>query len=226
MLRFVILTPSQWQLVLGAAGIVGALGLLGEGVSRLIRRLGKRAGIRETTLIFARDAIRAIWILIAVVGVAFYTKLASDLTVVAVSTVGGLIVSLALQATLSNVIAGLYMLEDGTLRVGDQVTYSGQSGKVVRMTLRTSWIMNDKGGITVVSNSNLMGGPLTNHTATTRLVAKYHLEEEVPPQKPPKTVPDKASEKPIETTPGKSEGKVLEDPLRKGSDKESERDGS
>lgn len=212
----------QWQLVLGSALIVGVLALLGEGVSRLIRRLGRRAGLRETTLIFIRDTIRAIWIVIAVVGVALYTKLASDLTVLAVSTIGGLILSLALQATLSNVIAGLYMLEDGTLRVGDHVTYSGQSGKVVRMTLRTSWIMNENGAITAVSNSNLMGGPLTNYTATTRLVAKYHLEEEVPSKSPPETVPGKA----VATTPKKREAKVPENGVGPDSEKGSEGDGS
>jgi small-conductance mechanosensitive channel len=192
--------------VLGSAVIIAVLALLGEGTSRVIRRFGKRAGLRETTLITIRDLSRVIWVLLAVVGVAFYTGLASDLTVLAVSTVGGLILSLALQATLSNVIAGIFMLEDGTLRVGDEVTYSSIKGTVIRIALRTTWIINEKGVIVAVSNSNLMGGPLIIHTATTRLVPKYHLEGLVHQM----TTPEEGSAKPLGKAevpaPAKSDG--------------------
>jgi small-conductance mechanosensitive channel len=171
-----------WQEILGSSFIVAFFALLGEGVSRLLHRVGKRAGLKETTLFAIRDAIRVIWVVLAVIGVAFYANLASELTVLAVSTVGGLIVWLALQSTLSNVIAGLFMLQDGTLRVGDEVTFSSIKGKVVRVSLRSSWIMTHNGAIAVVSNSNLLSGPLINRTATTRLVTKYHLHGEVPLQ--------------------------------------------
>jgi small-conductance mechanosensitive channel len=177
----VLVIVITWVSVLTCAAIVAFLGLLGEGLSRILRRVGRRAGVKETTLITFRDVIRVIWIALAVVGVAFELNLTSDLTVLAVSTVGGLIVSLALQATLSNVIAGLFMLEDGTLRVGDEVTYSGIKGKIIRIALRTTWILTEKGVIVVVSNSNLMGGPLTIHTATSRLASRYSLRGIVSP---------------------------------------------
>jgi small-conductance mechanosensitive channel len=208
-------TAITWQLVLGSALIVAFLALLGEAMSRIVRRLGKRAGLKDVTLVTIRDATRAIWIVLAIVGVAFYTKLASDLTVLAVSTVGGLILSLALQATLSNVIAGLFMLEDGTLRVDDEITYSGITGRVIRIALRTSWIMTEKGDIVTVSNSNLMGGPLTIHTGTHRLVAKYRLESLVPSQ--PK------SEAPAETASGKSSGAAPSQTPDQGKAKTSEK---
>jgi small-conductance mechanosensitive channel len=219
----VVLTVES---VIGSAVIVGALALLGEGSSRIIRRFGKRAGVRETTLITIRDVSRVIWVILAVVGVAFYTGLASDLTVLAVSTVGGLILSLALQATLSNVIAGIFMLEDGTLRVGDEVTYSGIKGTVVRIALRTTWIINEKGVIVAISNSNLMSGPLTIHTATTRLVPKYHLEGLVQQVTTPEGVSAKPEQKAAESRVGKTDGKDVDKRLRKDSDRGSEGGGS
>lgn len=188
-----------WELILGSALIVVFFGLVGEGVARLIRRFGKRAGIKDSALAVVRDLIRAIWVILAVVAVAFFTNLASDLTLIAVSTVGGLIVSLALQATLSNVIAGLFMLEDGTLRVGDEITYSGTHGKVIRMTLRSSWIMTDKGTIVVVSNSNLMGGPLAIQSATPRLLRRHGLESTLPSASATDTPGEKSTRKGPET---------------------------
>jgi small-conductance mechanosensitive channel len=209
-----LLTSLTWELVVGSAVLVALFALVGEGLSRIVRRLGRRAGLKETTLISIRDGARVIWIVLAIVAVAFYAKLATDLDVLAFSTVGGLVLSLALQATLSNVIAGLFMIEDGTLRLEDEITYSGIRGKVIRITLRTSWIMSEKGVIVVVSNSNLMGGPLTIHSGTTRLVSRYHLEGLVPhPQ--PETSPEKKPEQPKES----DQSETPEAPTRRSPEK-------
>jgi small-conductance mechanosensitive channel len=206
------MTAITWQLVVGSALIVAFFALLGEALSRVVRRLGKRAGLKDVTLVTIRDATRGIWIVLAIVGVAFYTKLASDLTVLAVSTVGGLILSLALQATLSNVIAGLFMLEDGTLRVDEEITYSGITGRVIRIALRTSWIVTEKGDIVAVSNSNLMGGPLTIHTGAHRLVSRYRLEGLVPSQSKsdPSTekAPGKSTSANLSPTPDEDKGRA------------------
>ncbi len=223
------LTLPLWELILGSVVIVVLLAALGEGLSRIVRRLGKRAGLKDTTLVSIRDVIRALWIVLAVVGVAYYTDLTSYLTVLVVSTVGGLILSLALQATLSNVIAGLFMIEDGTLRVGDEVTYSGIKGKVIRMTLRTSWILNEKGSITVVSNSNLMAGPLTIHSGTPRVVSRYHLEGVVPPltarEVPAEKVTEPRPEPTAERAHERDAAKIPERRARKGASKETTRSG-
>jgi small conductance mechanosensitive channel len=219
-------TGFTWQLVLGSVLIVAFFALIGEAASRAIRRFGRRAGIRETTLVGIRDATRAVWIVLAIIGIAFYTDLASDLTVLAVSTVGGLIVSLSLQATLSNVIAGLFMLEDGTLRVGDEITYSSQRGKVIRITLRTTWIMTEKGTIVVVSNSNLMGGPLTVHTATNRLVTRFHLEGLVPPQPISPASPEAVASPPVASDPKKAGAKATAKRASKDVENQSPQAGS
>ncbi|MFZ0829716.1 MAG: mechanosensitive ion channel family protein [Thermoplasmata archaeon] len=214
--------PQNLVLAAGSAIIVACFGLAGEGVSRLIRRVGRRAGLRESTLIATRDTARAIWIVLAIVGVAYYTHLASELTLLAVSTVGGLILSLALQATLSNVIAGIFMLEDGTLRLDDDITYSSVTGRVVRITLRSTWILTDKGVIAAVANSQLMNGPLLNRTATARLARRYRLGGEMTP--PATAAPDTESSRPPAAAKPPEQGTVR--PPEKGAKKGSEPDGT
>ena len=167
-----------WSEVLTVVLTVAVIAVIGEGLSRVIRRVGHRAGVREGTLSLIRDIIRAIWVVVAVIGVTYESHLASELTVVAVSTVGGLIVSLALQATISNFIAGMLLIQGGTLRLGDDITYSSVRGKVVRIALLTSWIMTDDGVIAAVANSQLMNGPLINRTATGRLSSRYYVVPE------------------------------------------------
>ncbi|MCI4353531.1 MAG: hypothetical protein L3K14_09175 [Thermoplasmata archaeon] len=76
------MTPPLCELVAGSVAIVAALALVAEGVSRLVQGVGMRAGLKPATLIAIRDAVRVLWILIAVVGVAYYTNLASALAVV------------------------------------------------------------------------------------------------------------------------------------------------
>lgn len=167
-----------WLEVVTVVITVAVIAVVGEVLSRLIRRVGHRAGIREGTLSLIRDIIRAVWVVVAIVAVTYESHLASELSVVAVSTVGGLIVSLALQATISNFIAGMLLIQSGTLRLGDDITYSSVRGKVVRIALLTSWIMTDDGVLAAVANSQLMNGPLVNRTATGRLSDRYYIVPE------------------------------------------------
>ncbi|MDG7007125.1 MAG: mechanosensitive ion channel [Nitrososphaerota archaeon] len=52
--------------------------------------------------------------------------------------VAGLAISLALQNSISNVIAGVMMQHDGIIRLGDDVQYGsgGARGEVVKLSLR------------------------------------------------------------------------------------------
>lgn len=45
----------------------------------------------------------------------------------------------------------------------------------MRIALRNTWIQADKGGLAVVGNSSLAGGPLINYSASARLAERYEL---------------------------------------------------
>ncbi len=97
-------------------------------------------------------------------------SLLSTLTVSAIATIT---ISLALQTTLSNIIAGFVLLRTRFLRVGDTVQFSGIKGTIVALGLIEVVIRTDTGTLAVVSNANLLSGPMLNFTATTRLAGDY-----------------------------------------------------
>jgi small-conductance mechanosensitive channel len=78
--------------------------------------------------------------------------------------VGGLAVALALQDTLSNFFAGLHLLMDQPLRVGDFVKLeSGQEGYVEDIGWRTTRIRMLPNNIVIIPNNKVTQSILTNY---------------------------------------------------------------
>lgn len=162
--------------------VVAGIALIGVGIfaaeealSLVIRRMARRAGADPTVTRDIGATLRigaAALVLSDVLSFAGFSSLFTGLTVSAIAAV---VVSLALQNTLSNVISGLLLFSDGVLRLGDTIEYSGAKGKVVRIGLRNTWVRTEPGHLTVIGNSQLSQGPLINHTATERLSKKYAL---------------------------------------------------
>lgn len=153
--------------------IIGGVLIVEEVGGFIIGRVAKEAGAGPTVTRDIKTGLRgAAGILIVSYFVSFI-GLSSLFTGLTVSAVLAVAVSLALQTTLTNVISGLLLFNDGVLRLGDTIEYSGKKGKVVRVGLRNTWIRSEGGLLTVVSNSALSGGPLVNYTATDRLSKKY-----------------------------------------------------
>lgn len=157
--------------------LVAVSGLLIEVVSRLIRTIVHRAGGRPATLRGIRDWLRVVWVAIAISGIVSIWGIASQLTVLTISGIAGLVISLSLQAVFSNMISGILLLSDGAVGVGDRIEYGGVKGEVIRVALRNTWIRTDAGPIAIVGNSALAGGPLINHTAAARMDAALRATE-------------------------------------------------
>jgi small-conductance mechanosensitive channel len=164
------------ELVVGVAVTAAGTLLIEEAISFLIRRAAKAAGAGPAVIRDVGVALRVIAGLVILSGILRLTGLTSDFTTLTISGIGALAVSLALQTTLSNIISGILLLNDGVVRLHDTVEYGSVKGKIVRLALRNTWIMMDSGTIAVVSNSQLSNGPLINHTATARLSKKYAIE--------------------------------------------------
>jgi small-conductance mechanosensitive channel len=78
--------------------------------------------------------------------------------------VGGLAVALALQETLSNFFAGLHLLMDKPLRVGDFVKLeSGQEGYVEDIGWRTTRIRTLPNNTVIIPNNKITQSILTNY---------------------------------------------------------------
>ncbi len=78
--------------------------------------------------------------------------------------VGGLAMALALQDTLSNLFAGIHILAEHTIRVGDFIRLeSGQEGVVVDIGWRTTRIRVLQNNMVILPNSKLSQSVVTNY---------------------------------------------------------------
>jgi small-conductance mechanosensitive channel len=78
--------------------------------------------------------------------------------------VGGLAMALALQDTLSNLFAGIHILAEHTIRVGDYIRLeTGQEGFVEDISWRTTRIQVPTNNMVIVPNSKLSQSVVTNY---------------------------------------------------------------
>lgn len=103
--------------------LIGAGILVVEEVTRLILKGAvKRAGGGPTVSRDIGVALRLVAAVAIISTVLRVTGLASELTALTVSGIGALAVTLALQATLSNIISDVLLFNDGALRINDVVS--------------------------------------------------------------------------------------------------------
>ncbi len=78
--------------------------------------------------------------------------------------VGGLAMALALQDTLSNLFAGIHILAEHTVRVGDFIRLeTGQEGSIADIGWRTTRIRTPQNNMVIVPNSKLSQSVVTNY---------------------------------------------------------------
>jgi len=128
----------------------------------------RRLSLREPGLErVAQPAIFLIRVLAALVAVIVVLEnLGVHLTAVWTTLgVGSVAVALALQETLSNFFAGLYLLADRPINPNDYVRLdSGQEGYVVRIGWRSTLIRTLPNNLVVVPNSTLAKAIITNYS--------------------------------------------------------------
>lgn len=152
--------------------VVGAIILVGTLFTRVVRRIALRAGVSKPVAHSVDQWVVVLMAILGVAAVASLTGISSEFTTLTISGISGLAVTLALQNTLSNIIAGVLMLQDGVLRLGDDIEFGSVRGEVVKLSLRTTWVRRQDGVISIIGNSNLSAGPIVNHTARARLEKK------------------------------------------------------
>lgn len=167
-----------WLTVVEIVGVLVGTAVVGSLFARLVRTIALRAGASKAVANSARQWIGVLMIIGAVAAVAYLTGLSSEIATLTISGIAGLAISLALQTTISNVISGVLLLNDGIIRLGDDIQYGGPGGvrgEVVKLSLRTTWIRTPAGVITVIGNSNLSAGPILNYSAKARLEKKLQV---------------------------------------------------
>ena len=176
-----IVSPAAkplWVTVAEIVVVVVGAALIGTILLKLVSTISKRAGASKALTNSVRQWLGVLIIVLVIAAVAYLTGLSSEVTTLTISGIVGLTISLALQNTISNVIAGVLMLNDGIIRLGDDIQYGGPGGvrgEIVKLSLRTTWIRTSSGVISIIGNSNLSAGPIINHSATARLEKKLQV---------------------------------------------------
>lgn len=161
--------PSWAGNAIAAAGVIVASGILLLLLGRILQALARRAGAAAFTIKSVGEGVRIVWVAVSVLAVVSAANLTSYLTVLTISGIGGLVVSLALQTMLSNMVAGVLLLRDRALLIGDIIACGGVKGRVIRIALRNTWVLTPEGDVAIIGNSTLAAGPMVNYSARARL---------------------------------------------------------
>jgi small-conductance mechanosensitive channel len=129
----------------------------------MVSRYGKKGALSHMSQGIVRGLLRGFVIGIGIL--IFLDLLGISITPLLASLgIGSLAVALALQDTLSNFFAGLYISVDRPVEVGHFVKLeSGQEGYVVDVGWRSTRIRMLSGSVVVVPNAKLMGSVITNY---------------------------------------------------------------
>ena len=129
-----------------------------------LRRVGRRNPGMEQVTNPSILVIRALFAILATIIVLehFGVSLTAVWTTLGVGSVA---VALALQETLSNLFAGLYLLADRPVTPGDYIKLdSGQEGYVLRIGWRSTTLRTQSNNIVFVPNSTLAKAVIINYS--------------------------------------------------------------
>ncbi len=154
----------EWISVLVRIVVILALAILGLLVLRLIARYVVRTTSRMEMDEDRREYITTIvrvlrWAADAVIVITALMMVLSnfvDITpLLAGVGVAGLAVGLAAQTLISDFISGLLILLENQYSIGDVIQVGGVSGKVEKMTLRTTWLRDVEGQLHIIPNGEI-----------------------------------------------------------------------
>jgi small-conductance mechanosensitive channel len=151
----------------------------GEGLSRDM----------ATRLRFARRAIEAVIVVIAVaIALSQFNSLDRvGRTLLASSAITAAVVGFAARQTLANAVAGILLAIVQPIRIGDLVTFEGETGTVEDVGLTYTWLRTGADARILIPNERLAGGVLRNDS-----IRSPTVETEVSVWLPPDADAEKA----------------------------------
>jgi small-conductance mechanosensitive channel len=167
-LDFADLTARQtrWASgLIGAAVIISMTMVLSAIIERAIANYGARQTVPIPVAGLSRTLIRIVVGTLGLSVLALHFDLAAQITPILTALgVGGLAVALALQDTLANFFAGVHILLERPIFVGDYVKLdNGQEGVVSDIGWRTTRVRLGSYDIVVVPNTKITSGILVNY---------------------------------------------------------------
>ena len=156
------------------AFVIISLTLVASAASvRAARNYGERQGMQFAGSGLSRALIRILYLAIGATFLLVHFQLWTKVTpLLTAFGVGGLAVALALQDTLANFFAGVHILVERPVFVGDAIKLEGgQEGVVTDIGWRTTRIRTGGNDIVVVPNTKITSGILVNWSLPERRTA-------------------------------------------------------
>ncbi|MCW3038650.1 MAG: mechanosensitive ion channel [Solirubrobacterales bacterium] len=127
----------------------------------------------DTRLRFTRRAIDAgiVIIALAIALSQFATLGKIGSAVLASGAIAAAVVGFAARQSLANAIAGLFLAVTQPLRIGDLVSFEGETGIVEDIRLTSTWLRTSTDTRIIVPNERLAGGVLRNDSIVDEHVA-------------------------------------------------------
>lgn len=160
-------------MALAAAGLVDrAFARRGRALAAAIVR-GDLTPVADTRLRFLRRAVNATIVLLGLaVALSQFTALDRLATsVLASGAIAAAVIGFAARQTLANAVAGVLLAITQPLRVGDHVTFEGESGVVEDLRLAYTYLRSGDEYRIVIPNERLAAGVLRNDTIVTPAVS-------------------------------------------------------
>jgi small-conductance mechanosensitive channel len=133
----------------------------------------ERSPVVDTRLRFLRRVVEAAIILVGLaLAIAQFTsldRLAS--TVLASSAIAAAVVGFAARQVLANAIAGMVLAVTQPLRIGDLVTFEGETGTVEDVSLTYTWLRTGADARLIIPNERLASGILRNDSIRSPVIA-------------------------------------------------------
>jgi small-conductance mechanosensitive channel len=173
---------SSGRLIAGALTLLAALALVAivhramrGRVHKLPHALGgaELSPMLDTRLRFLRRVVEAAIIVIGVaLALAQFTSLDRlAATVLASSAIAAAVVGFASRQVLANAIAGMVLAVTQPLRIGDLVTFEGETGTVEDVSLTYTWLRTGSDARLIIPNERLASGILRNDSIRSPTVA-------------------------------------------------------
>ena len=131
--------------------------------SMFINNTGKKFESDQTLIQVINELIK--YTVYAFAVTLILNEIGINITAIAVSLgIVGIAVGFAARDTISNFIAGLFVLGDKSFKVGDIIEISNQKGKVMIMGFRVTKLVTPDNNIITIPNSNFSKKVHINHT--------------------------------------------------------------
>ena len=153
--------------LLEAAAIALATYVIAWVVRRVFLRIVEHTASRNIVMRRVGRLLQAIVVMVGVLGI--FAALNIDVSSVVISLgAASIAVSFALSTLLNNLVAGVLIVADDSVRVGDTISVGGLQGRVVRMRTRATELETAEGKRVFVPNVYLAQNPVVQVAAATR----------------------------------------------------------